>query len=210
MIPTFAIHSEASRSSSMTTHNASKVPIITKTATPMHTAAAYGLIFSRSKASLLDSASARSSTLIRTIMKMLNNDAVAIIKNGAGSPNGPTTSADSRGPTAKPATSAARRRPRLSPRRSASPSMTIRRIAGNATPRPIPITKRPMSKTTVVCPNASMTKPPKFNRSPTTTIDLACPRSASGARNICARNDDRNPIPTIMPSRLSEMPNRSR
>ena len=58
-------------------------------------------------------------------------------------PNGPTSSADTAGPSAKPNTSAASRRPRLEPRLAGSARITMRRTAGAAAPTPMPAMKRP-------------------------------------------------------------------
>ena len=116
VMPRLAIHSLVPRSWWTTAQSASNDPIITNNAAPNTTAPANGRIFSRSTARRRFGETVLSSTCTMATNGNRTAVATATTMNGAGIPNGPTSSADTAGPRAKPNTSAASSRPRFWPR----------------------------------------------------------------------------------------------
>ena len=103
-MPRLEIHSAVSRSSSTTAHSASNAPIINHTAEPSTTAPANGRMrkqVERRSAALTGAVS--SATVVRATHGTTSNVAPAMTRNGAGMPNGPTSSADTAGPGGEPA-----------------------------------------------------------------------------------------------------------
>ena len=91
-----------------------------------------------------------------------------------------------------------------------SARMTVRRMAGWATPMAMPSTARDPSivQKPVLAANPTMLTPAAT--SPSRTISGACPRSATRASVIWVTKAVKNPAPTISPSWVSLNPNSSR
>ncbi|CAB4667900.1 unannotated protein [freshwater metagenome] len=211
-MPTLATHVGAAMSSIITDHNASNVPIITKSASPMMIAPSSGRMRNKSNATFCVGASstAVSATCSCEIPMNVKINRTVMIRKGAARPNASAVTAEITGPNANPPTPALTDNPRLRPMLSGFAKMMMRRIAGSELPLPRPVRNRPSNKMGNEPPKAIVRQPMISTDMPKRTSFLAWPLSANGAIKTLAMKPVMKPAATRNPSFDSEMEYASR